>query len=164
MARQQFEQVVAQAPKVELKSVKIEFPAGLATNQRYEGMLKATNGCIAEVVGINVSIPNNSSATAGTHELEIKLEMQPGFMAEQLRAVAQFNQKIEWWGTKFASFTYPTLTDLAGMTTDKTLAYHVMRGLTFDDTKGLYYRYFNYQGIASVYGSLTILYKEMEVR
>jgi hypothetical protein len=170
MARRQFESVVAQAPKVQLKSKTITIPkSGLSgMGGTFTDVIYSSNQTFAELVGLYVDVPAVTGATSGTHSLYLEL-MEAGavnIFSYHLGAEAQYNQKMWWNYNRFINGVNGA--DLTGAwTTPASVGYEIMRGTCFDDTNPLRVRYQNYAGVTlnnSVDGKVKIMWKETEVR
>lgn len=170
MARRQFEQVVAQAPKVQIKSKTIIIPkAGLSgSGGAFTDLTYASNQTFAELIGLYVDIPAVTGATSGTHSLYLEL-MEAGavnIFTYHLGAEAQYNQKMWWQYNRFINGVNGA--DLTGAwTVPPASGYDIMRGTCFDDTNPLRVRYLNYAGVTlanAVDGKVKLLWKETEVR
>lgn len=170
MARREFEQTVAQAPKVQLKSKTILIPkTGISgMGGTFTDLIYASNQTFAELVGLYVDVPAVTGATSGTQSLFIEL-MEAGatnIFTYHLGAEAQYNQKIWWQYNRFINGVNGV--DLSGAwNTPAVNGYEIMRGTCFDDTNPLRVRYLNYGGVTlnnSVEGKVKLLWKETEVR
>lgn len=135
MPRQEFEQVVAQATKMNFKRLLVNDPSSVAGNQKVTIDVFGAAGTISEVKSMYFMVDKPTGATAGEHTLELLTNQNAG---TYLIGVSNFGDMLQWHFSRWNSATK----DKAPASEEAALM--ALAGIRFDETVSLRLEYYNF--------------------
>jgi hypothetical protein len=135
MARQQFEQVVAQASKVQFKRLTLSDNTPVSPSGKVTLDIFGSQGAITMIKSMYFFVDRPPSSTTGQHQLEILNNQGAG---TYLTGVSNYGDSLQWHFSRWNSATK----DKAPLNEDAALI--ALNNIVFDDVVSLRLEYYNF--------------------
>lgn len=159
MGRRQFESVVAQAPKVQIKSIDLSSSAVVSSGQTETIDYFVPSGSVGEVKSIYFQVPTPTGATTSVHRAIVSTNFgNLSVKGTYLDGMANFGKSLlyngDWVDADFHQ--YPT---------DKGAQFNSQSTIVFDSERSFRISYINNTNVAqSNKRNIALIYLEREVR